>query len=60
MGILIILHKKLGLYYLFFALKIMYLGYPIGTQFSNKYSKYVKQYLQEKRDLKKEEENPNK
>ena len=50
MGILIILHKKWGLYYLLLALKVMYFGYPIGTQVSKKYSKYVKQLLQEQKE----------
>lgn len=50
MGILIIIRNKIGLYYLLFALNIIYLGYPIGTQISKKYSKYVKQYLQEEKE----------
>ena len=48
MGVLIILHIKLGLYYLLLSLKIVYLGFPIGTQISVKYSKYVKHYLKTK------------
>ncbi len=48
-GILIVFPTKLGLYYFLFALNIIYLGYSIGTQISNKYSKYVRQYLQERK-----------